>query len=142
MTTKEETMILGIGNDITDISRVEKTLERFGNRYTHRCFTGKERAKAERRAKAGPRVVAGTYAKRFASKEACSKALGTGLHQGVYWRDMEVVNLPSGQPTLTLTGGALGHLKRLTPEGMQPVIHLTMTDDYPYAQAMVIISAV
>ena len=134
-------MILGIGNDISDISRVEKTLERFGERFTHRCFTQTERAKAERRTKAGARVVAGTYAKRFAAKEACAKALGTGLRQGVFWRDMEVVNLPSGQPTITLHGGAKARLEAMLPKGMNGFVHVTMTDDYPYAEAQVIIEA-
>jgi holo-[acyl-carrier protein] synthase len=129
-------MILGIGNDLVDITRVEKTLARFGDRFRERCFTETERCKAERRAN-----PAATYAKRFAAKEACAKALGTGLNQGVFWRDMGVANLPSGQPTLILSGGAKERLRTLTPSGMTAVIHLTLTDDYPLAEAMVIISA-
>lgn len=130
-------MIIGIGSDLIDIRRIEKALERFGERFTLRCFTETERAKADRRARR-----ADTYAKRFAAKEACSKALGTGFRQGVFWRDMGVVNLRSGQPTLELTGGAKARLERLTPPGHSAVIHLTMTDEYPLAQAIVIISAV
>lgn len=130
-------MILGIGNDIIDIRRVERTLERFGDRFTRRVFTEGERAKADRR-----RLRAATYAKRFAAKEACSKALGTGLSQGVFWRDMEVVNLPSGQPTLRLTNGAAARLARLVPPGLEAQVHLTITDDGPMAQAIVVISAV
>lgn len=129
-------MIIGIGNDIIDIRRIEKTLARHGDRFTHRVYTPLERAKADRRAQR-----AATYAKRFAAKEACSKALGTGLSQGVYWRDMGVVNLPSGKPTLALTGGAAAILARLTPAGKTASVHLTMTDEYPYAQAIVIIEA-
>jgi holo-[acyl-carrier protein] synthase len=129
-------MILGIGNDMVDIRRIEKTLEQFGERFLDRVFTDIERRKSDRRAER-----AASYAKRFAAKEACSKALGTGFHQGVYWRDMGVVNEPSGRPTLVLTGGALAQLGRLTPRGHKPVIHLTITDDFPYAQAVVIISA-
>jgi len=134
-------MILGIGNDLADISRIEKTLKRFGERFTQRIFTEKERAKAERRKGAGQKVVAGTYAKRFAAKEACAKALGTGLH-GVSWKEMEVVNLPSGKPTIRLSGRAGKVLEKLTPQGMKAQIDLTMTDEYPLAQAFVIISAV
>ncbi|MBY0355800.1 MAG: holo-ACP synthase [Rickettsiales bacterium] len=134
-------MILGIGNDITDIRRIEKTLLRFKERFEQRVFTDHERRKAASRQKAGLRVVAGTYAKRFAAKEACGKALGTGLSMGTRWRDMEVVNLPSGQPTLQLYGRALLRLQAMAPEGMEPVIHLTLTDEYPLATAMVIISA-
>ncbi|HET8728405.1 MAG TPA: holo-ACP synthase [Alphaproteobacteria bacterium] len=130
-------MILGIGNDIIDIRRVERTLERFGNRFIGRVFTDVERAKSDRR-----RLRAASYAKRFAAKEACAKALGTGLNQGVFWRDMGVVNLPTGQPTLRLTGGALERLEALTPPGMIAAIHLTITDEYPQAQAMVVISAI
>ena len=129
-------MIIGIGNDIIDIRRIERTLGRFGERFTHRLFTEVERTKSERR-----RMRAASYAKRFAAKEACSKALGTGLRKGVYWRDMGVVNLPTGQPTLRLTGGAKRRLDDLTPPGMEAVIHLTITDEYPQAQAVVIISA-
>ncbi|MGQ9369941.1 holo-ACP synthase [Azospirillum sp. A39] len=136
-------MILGIGNDLADISRIEKTLERFGDRFLDRVFTPAERAKAERRVGKGGRHDArvATYAKRFAAKEACAKALGTGFRDGVFWRDMGVVNLPSGQPTLVLTGGALERLRQITPPGMNARIHLTLTDEYPLAEAVVIISA-
>jgi holo-[acyl-carrier protein] synthase len=130
-------MIIGIGNDIIDIRRIEKTLEKHGERFIKRIFTDIEIRKSERRAQ---RVA--SYAKRFAAKEACSKALGTGLSNSVYWRDMGVVNLPSGKPTMNLTNGALDQLKRLVPAGKSPVVHLTMTDEYPYAQAIVIIEAV
>ena len=130
-------MILGIGNDIIDIRRVERTLERFGQRFTDRVFTELERAKSDRR-----RLRAASYAKRFAAKEACSKALGTGLRRGVFWRDMGVVNLPSGQPTMRLTNGAAQRLIEMVPDGMAAQIHLTITDDFPQAQAVVIISAV
>jgi holo-[acyl-carrier protein] synthase len=130
-------MIIGIGNDIIDIRRVEKTLERFGSRFTDRIFTDIEKTKSDRR-----RNRAASYAKRFAAKEACAKALGTGLNRGVFWRDMGVVNLRGGQPTLALTGGALKRLQAITPSGMEAVIHLTITDDGPLAQAFVIISAV
>jgi len=130
-------VILGIGSDMVDIRRVERTLERFGERFTDRIFTSVERGRAERRARG-----AETYAKRFAAKEACAKALGTGLARGVYWRDMGVVNLAGGRPTLQLEGGAARRLAELTPEGMEARIDLTMTDDYPWAQALVIISAV
>ncbi|HCX68452.1 holo-ACP synthase [Parvibaculum sp.] len=130
-------MIIGIGNDLIDIRRVEKTLERFGDRFVERIFTDVERRKSEAR-----RMRAASYAKRFAAKEACSKALGTGFRRGVFWRDMGVVNLRGGQPTMALTGGALIRLTEITPEGMEPVIHLTITDDHPLAQAFVIISAV
>jgi holo-[acyl-carrier protein] synthase len=129
-------MIIGLGSDLIDIRRIENTLERFGERFIARVFTDIERAKAERRA-----TRAATYAKRFAAKEACAKALGTGLRQGVFWRDMGVVNLRSGAPTVALTGGARAHLERITPAGHEAVIHLTMTDEYPMAQAIVIISA-
>jgi holo-[acyl-carrier protein] synthase len=128
-------VILGIGNDLIDIRRIEKTLERYGDRFTKRIFTDVERAKSDRRAQR-----AASYAKRFAAKEACSKALGTGLRQGVFWRDMGVVNLPSGRPTLRLTGGAAQILRELTPEGYEARIDLTLTDDFPLAQAIVIIS--
>ena len=131
-------MILGLGNDLIDIRRVEKTLERFGERFIQRIFTEEERRRAERR----PFNRAATYAKRFAAKEACAKALGTGLRQGVFWRDMKVANLPSGQPTLTLSGGAAERLAKMLPPGMTARIDLTMTDDYPWAEAVVIISAV
>ncbi len=130
-------MILGIGNDLIDIRRVEKTLDRFGERFTNRIFTELERQKSDKR-----RLRAASYAKRFASKEACSKALGTGFRKGVFWRDMGVVNLPSGKPTMKLTGGALKRLDEITPDGMEPQIDLTITDDFPLAQAIVIISAV
>jgi holo-[acyl-carrier protein] synthase len=128
-------VIIGLGSDICDIRRIEATLARYGERFTLRLFTDRERARAERRPGA-----AATYAKRFAAKEACAKALGTGLRHGVFWRDMEVVNLPSGQPTLRLTGGAARRLAAITPEGAETGISLTMTDEYPYAQAVVVIS--
>ncbi len=130
-------MILGIGSDIIDIRRIEQTLERFGDRFIHRVYTETERNRAERK----PLERAATYAKRFAAKEACAKALGTGLKQGVFWRDMGVVNLPSGQPTMRLTNGALQRLERLTPKGHAPHIHISLTDDYPLAVGFVIISA-
>ena len=112
-------MIIGIGSDLIDIRRVEKSIERFGDRFTHRCFTEVERAKSDRR-----KERAASYAKRFAAKEACSKALGTGLAQGVFWRDMGVVNLPSGKPTMALTNGAAERLAALTPEGHYAVVHM------------------
>ncbi|MBX3447355.1 MAG: holo-ACP synthase [Parvibaculaceae bacterium] len=130
-------MIIGIGNDIIDIRRVQQTLDRFGDRFVQRIFTDVEQRKSEAR-----RMRAASYAKRFAAKEACSKALGTGLRRGVFWRDMGVVNMRGGQPTMALTGGALDRLNEITPAGMTPVIHLTITDDHPLAQAFVIISAV
>jgi holo-[acyl-carrier protein] synthase len=129
-------MILGIGNDLIDIRRIEATLERFGDRFVERIFTETERRKSDRR-----RNRAASYAKRFAAKEACSKALGTGLRNGVFWRDMGVVNLASGRPTLVLTGGAAAILESLTPPGHEARIDLTITDDFPMAQAIVIISA-
>lgn len=129
-------MILGIGSDVIDIRRVEKTLDRFGERFAQRLFTDEERAKAAKRAN-----PVATYAKRFAAKEACSKALGTGIGGGVFFRDMGVVNLPSGAPTMRLTGGALRRLEAMTPKGMKTVIHLTISDDHPLAQAMVVIEA-
>ena len=129
-------MIIGIGSDLIDIKRIEKTLERFGDRFVQRCFTEIEQAKSDRR-----KNRAASYAKRFAAKEACSKALGTGLAQGVLWKDMGVVNLPSGKPTMALTGGAATRLDALMPPGHRPAIHLTITDDYPLAQAFVIIEA-
>ncbi len=132
-------MIIGLGADLCDIRRVEKVLSRFGDRFVQRVFTETERARAARRTEA---LHASTYAKRFAAKEACAKALGTGFSQGVFHSDMGVVNLRSGQPTLALTGGALDRLRRITPEGMQAVLALTMTDEPPYAFAQVIISAV
>ncbi len=134
-------MILGIGNDLVDIRRIEATLERFGDRFVDRIFTPAEKAKAERR-KGIPRVHAATLAKRFAAKEACSKALGTGFRRGVFWRDLGVVNAPSGQPTMLLSGGAAARGAELTPPGTTLRVHLTMTDDYPWAEAMVIIEAV
>ena len=134
-------MIVGLGHDITDIRRIEKSLARFGERFENRIFTEGERKKARGRKKAGVKVVAGTYAKRFAAKEACAKALGTGLRAGTFWRDMEVVNLPSGAPTMKLTGGALKKLEKLTPKNMKAIIHVTLADEYPYASAQVIISA-
>jgi holo-[acyl-carrier protein] synthase len=130
-------MILGIGNDIIDIRRIEKTIEKHGQRFIDRIYTDVEKQKSERRAQSIP-----SYAKRFAAKEACSKALGTGLSNGVYWRDMGVVNLPSGKPTMRLTNGAAAQLERMMPQGKAAVVHLTMTDEYPYAQAIVIIEAV
>jgi holo-[acyl-carrier protein] synthase len=130
-------MILGIGSDIIDIRRVEKTLRRFGERFVDRVFTETERRKSEGRAKR-----AASYAKRFAAKEACSKALGTGFRAGVFWRDLGVVNLPSGKPTLVLTGNAAARLAAMTPPGMRAQIDLSLTDDHPQAQAIVIISAV
>ena len=128
-------MIIGLGNDIIDIRRIEKTLERYGERFIARIFTDIERQKSEDRA-----GRAASYAKRFAAKEACAKALGTGLSQGVYWRDMGVVNLPSGRPTLRLTGGAARQLKSITPDGFDARIDLSLTDDFPLAAAIVIIS--
>ncbi len=129
-------MIVGIGSDLIDIRRIEKTLERFGERFTHRCFTELERAKSDRR-----QNRAASYAKRFAAKEACSKALGSGISMGVAWRDLGVVNLPSGKPTMELTGWAAERLRELTPDGFVPRIDLTITDDYPLAQAFVVVSA-
>ncbi len=134
-------MIVGIGSDLSDIRRIEKTLERFPERFVARTFTAIERDRSERKANANGGRAA-SYAKRFAAKEACAKALGTGVpRRGVHWADMGVVNLRSGQPTMALTGGAAERLKAITPEGMVPVIHLTMTDDYPWAQAFVVIEA-
>ena len=130
-------MIIGLGSDLIDIRRVEKTLERFGDRFVQRVFTEIEQAKSDRR-----KERAASYAKRFAAKEACSKALGTGLRQGVYWRDMSVANLPSGKPTMVLTGGALLRLESMMPDDHMPSIHLTITDDWPLAQAFVIIEAI
>lgn len=132
-------MIIGIGSDVLDIRRLEKTIERHGERFLERIFTPVERAKAEKRTE---RIRASTYAKRFAAKEAASKALGTGFRAGVFWRDLGVVNLPSGQPTLRLTGGAADRLAAITPAGHRAEIALTMTDEFPYAQAMVVITAV
>jgi holo-[acyl-carrier protein] synthase len=129
-------MIVGIGSDLSDIRRIEKTLDRFGERFVARIFTEVERARSERKTDR-----ASSYAKRFAAKEACAKALGTGFKRGVFWRDMGVVNLRSGQPTMALTGGAADRLAQITPEGMTPYIHVSLTDDHPYAQAFVIIEA-
>ncbi len=130
-------MIIGLGNDLIDIRRVEKSIERFGDRFIDRIFTDIERAKSDRRANR-----AASYAKRFAAKEACAKALGTGLSHGVFWKDMGVVNLPTGAPTMRLTGGALARLDLITPPGHRAQIALTITDDFPHAQAIVIISAI
>jgi len=130
-------MILGIGSDLTDIRRVAVTLERFGDRFVQRIYTDVERARSERKPDR-----AASYAKRFAAKEACAKALGTGFRRGVFWRDMGVVNARSGQPTMALTGGAAERLAAMTPRGRRAVIHLSLTDDHPYAQAFVVIEAV
>lgn len=130
-------MIIGIGSDLIDIRRIDKSIERFGERFLGRIFTTLEREKSDKRMQR-----AASYAKRFAAKEACSKALGTGLRRGVFWRDMGVVNLPGGKPSMKLTGGALRRLHELTPAGHTAQIDLTITDDFPLAQAIVIISAV
>ena len=130
-------MIIGMGSDLCNIERIQAALERHGERFEQRCFTPIERAKAAKR----PFTRAGTYAKRFAAKEACAKALGTGLRNGTFWRDMGVVNLPGGRPTMQLTGGALKRLQALTPKGYEPRIDVTLTDEGPTAQALVIISA-
>ena len=130
-------MIIGIGSDLSDIRRIHRSLERFGERFTNRIFTELERNRSER--KTDP---ASSYAKRFAAKEACAKALGTGMRAGVFWRDMGVINLRSGQPTMALTNGAHSRLLEIMPPGHRPVIHLSLTDDHPYAQAFVIIEAV
>ena len=129
-------MIIGLGSDLSDIRRIEASLERFGDRFTNRCFTEVERLRSERKPDR-----AASYAKRFAAKEACAKALGTGMRRGVFWRDMGVVNMRSGQPTMALTGGAAARLAEITPAGHRAVIHLTLTDDHPYAQAFVVIEA-
>ena len=129
-------MILGLGSDLSDIRRIQESLDRFGDRFKQRVFTELERTRSDRKADA-----AASYAKRFAAKEACAKALGTGMRRGVFWRDMGVVNMRSGQPTMQLTGGALARLQEMTPTGMRAVIHLSLTDDHPYAQAFVIIEA-
>jgi len=129
-------MILGLGSDLIDIRRIAEALERFGDRFTTRLFTEGERRRCDGRA-----ARAEGYARRFAAKEACSKALGTGFRRGVYWRDLEVVNLPSGQPTMRLSGSAAEHLRRMVPAGLRAVIHVSLTDDPPVAQAIVIISA-
>lgn len=128
-------MIVGIGSDLCDITRIARSLERFGDRFTHRIFTAGERQRSERR----PGIRAASYARRFAAKEACSKALGTGFRQSIFWRDLEVVNLPSGQPTMRLHGPAALRLASLTPQGYEAVIHVTLTDEPPLAQAFVII---
>ena len=125
-------MIIGIGNDLIDIRRIEKTLDRFGDRFVERCFTEIERKKSDRR-----RLRAASYAKRYAAKEACSKALGTGFRKGVFWRDLGVVNLPGGKPTMELTNGARDRLNELLPDGMDAQIDLTITDEYPMAEATV-----
>ena len=130
-------MIIGLGSDLIDIRRIEKTLEKYGERFLDRIFTETERRKSDRRA-----ARAASYAKRFAAKEACAKALGTGLNRGVYWRDMGVVNLSGGKPTMKLTNGALKRLQEITPPGHEAQIDLTITDDFPLAQAIVMISAV
>lgn len=129
-------MIIGLGSDICDIRRIEATLARYGTRFTTRVFTPGEQARADRRA-----ARAATYARRFAAKEACAKALGTGIARGVYWRDMGVVNLPGGRPTMRLANGAAKRLAELLPDGYEALIHLTITDDYPLAQAFVVIEA-
>ena len=129
-------MILGIGTDLANIDRIAATLERFGDRFRNRVFTETEQLKAERR-----KDVAGTYAKRWAAKEACSKALGTGLRMGIAWKDMAVSNLETGQPVMEVTGWAAGRLAEMTPEGHRAIIHVTLTDDHPWAQAFVVIEA-
>ena len=129
-------MIIGLGSDLADIRRIEATLERYGERFVNRIFTDIEQARSNRKADR-----AASYAKRFAAKEACAKALGTGLRAGVFWRDMGVVNLRSGAPTMALTGGAAKRLAAITPPGLHPRIHLSLTDDHPYAQAFVVIEA-
>lgn len=130
-------MILGIGSDLCDIDRIARSLERYGDRFTHRIFTQGERARCDARAARAP-----SYARRFAAKEACAKALGTGISRGVFWRDMEVVNLPGGRPTLRLTGGALARLSEMLPAGHEARVHVSLTDDPPMAQAFVIVEAV
>ena len=129
-------MIIGVGTDLCDIRRIQTSLDRFGERFKKRCFTDIERNRSDR--KPDP---AWSYGKRFAAKEACAKALGTGMRRDVYWRDMGVVNLPTGQPTLALTGHAADHLARLTPTGHEARIHLTLSDEHPYALAFVVIEA-
>jgi holo-[acyl-carrier protein] synthase len=130
-------VILGLGSDLCDIRRIQDSLDRFGDRFTHRLYTEAERARSERKTDR-----AASYAKRFAAKEACAKALGTGIRRGVFWRDMGVVNMRSGQPTMALTGGAADRLAAMTPPGHEAVIHLTLTDEIPYAQAFVVIEAI
>ena len=129
-------MIIGLGSDLIDIRRIEKSIDRFGDRFINRLFTDTEQKKSD-----GRNQRAASYAKRFAAKEACSKALGTGLSHGVFWRDMGVANLPTGKPTIKLTNGALDRLQQMMPDNHKPIIHLTITDDYPLAQAFVIIEA-
>ena len=129
-------MILGIGTDLANIERIQGTLDRFGDRFRNRIFTEDEQRKAENR-----KDVAGTYAKRWAAKEACSKALGTGLRMGIAWKDMSVTNLPTGQPVMQVTGWAKDRLDAMTPPGYEAIIHVTLTDDHPWAQAMVLIEA-
>lgn len=129
-------MIIGVGADLCDIRRIQSSLDRFGERFKQRCFTDLERARSDRKPEA-----AWSYAKRFAAKEACAKALGTGMRSDVYWRDMGVVNMPSGRPTMRLTGHAAQHLERLTPPGHTTVLHLTLSDEHPYALAFVVIEA-
>lgn len=129
-------MIIGLGSDLIDIRRIDKSLARYGTRFTDRIFTETEQAKSDKRLQR-----AASYAKRFAAKEACCKALGTGISRGVYWRDMGVVNLPSGKPTMKLTNGAAKRLAQITPAGHEAFIHITITDDHPLAQAFVIIEA-
>ena len=128
--------LIGLGSDLCNIERIANSIDRFGDRFINRIFTEEEQAKANRR----ELTRAATYAKRFAAKEACAKALGTGFRNGVFWRDMGVVNLPSGQPTLALSGGAAARLAQITPSGHKAKIHLTMTDDHPWAQAIVLIT--
>ncbi len=128
--------LIGLGSDLCNIERIAGSIDRFGDRFINRIFTDIEQAKANRR----ELTRAATFAKRFAAKEACAKALGTGFRQGVFWRDMGVVNLPSGQPTLQLSGGAAARLAQITPSGHKAAIHLTMTDDHPWAQAIVLIT--
>jgi holo-[acyl-carrier protein] synthase len=134
---RKASMIIGIGSDICDIRRIEKSLDRFGDRFTIRLYSVEERARAERR----PMQRAATYAKRFAAKEACAKALGTGFRRGVFFADLRVINLPSGQPSVSLHGGALARLKAITPPGHDAQVFLSLTDEYPYAYASVTISA-
>ncbi|WP_125257130.1 holo-ACP synthase [Brevundimonas fluminis] len=129
-------MIVGVGADLCDIRRIQDSLDRFGDRFKLRCFTEIERIRSDRKPDA-----AWSYAKRFAAKEACAKALGTGMRRDVYWKDMGVVNLPSGRPTLALTGHAAQHLRRLTPPGHEATVHLTLSDEHPYALAFVVIEA-
>jgi holo-[acyl-carrier protein] synthase len=130
-------MIIGVGSDLCDIDRIARSLERFGERFTHRLFTEGERARSDRR----HAIRAASYARRFAAKEACAKALGTGFRRSVFWRDLEVVNLPTGQPTMRLHGGAAERLKAITPAGCEAVVHVSLTDEPPMAQAFVIIEA-